>query len=615
MNNVWTAIAFRAPCAARQIPRKPLLQLFNGYARSLSTRNGRSVALQPPPVIPSKISFNAFTTSAILSAKGKTRKPPTKSTKKAKAKPTNSKLEAASTVASHTEGPVQPSEPEALTWRDYDPVGGMPLPDGELSQPQLNAVFNSEELDIDTGNYVLSVMYWRRMSGALIDEGLEFPKDNGVNREQALKALEYLRSLDPQFDEEAAGQVWIGEETLRLQEQLRDRAVQIGLYKAEEPEEGQRQDEYEESDQGTEYGRSRNQDSQLLRLRQENIARNKREEAAQKAKQEAEELAAFRKYRGPLELVGGVQPPSGIAKHSPTGIVIRPTQSDGWLQPVERKEWVKRYEENAEIIKDDKAPEMSLLQRLGPSFLMMLATLAIAYWVSENYTPPPKSARMFPDTPPAVATLAVLTGTLVTGFIVCRFPPMWRFMNKYMTLVPAYPYALSILGAAFRHQPATHLLTNAVSLCVFGLILHEDVGRGTFLSIFFAAGAVGGFSTLTYHVLRRSFDTYIFGSSSCVLGVMAAACVLRPNGTMKIMGYEVPIATWLFLAGFSVMQVVIATRGLMPGIDHVGHFGGLIVGFVSAMLLREKAKRERRAIEEGETVSAVAEAENNATVH
>ena len=533
--------------------------------------------------------------------------------KKAKPKPSDSKLEAAPIVASHTEGSILPSEPEVLTWRDYDPAGGMPLPEGELSQPQLNAVFDSEELDVDTGNYVLSVMYWRRMSGALIDDGLELPKDSGVTREQAWTGLEYVRSLDPQFDEEAAGQVWIGEETLRLQEQLRDRAVKIGLYKAEEPEEGERQEPYEESDQGTEYGRSRNQDSQLLRIRQENIARNKREKAAQKAKQEAEELAAFHKHRGPLELGGGVQPPTGVARHSPGGIVIRPPQSDGWLQPVERKEWVKRYEENAEIIKGE-APQMSPLQRLSPSFLMMLAILAIALWVSENYTPPPKSARMFPDTPPAVATLGVLTATLVTGFILTRFPPMWRTVNKYMTLVPGYPYAFSILGAVFNHQPATHLLTNVVSLWVFGLILHEDVGRGTFLSIFFAAGAVGGFSTLTYHALRRSFATYIFGSSSCVLGVMAAACVLRPKGTMKIAGYEVPIATWLFLAGFSVVQVVTATRGLMPNIDHVGHFAGLFVGFISAMLLRAKAKRQRREIEQGDTVSTVAEAEQSATL-
>ena len=86
---------------------------------------------------------------------------------------------------------------------------------------------------------------------------------------------------------------------------------------------------------------------------------------------------------------------------------------------------------------------------------------------------------------------------------------------------------------------------------------------------------------------------YIFGSSSCVLGVVAAACTLRPNGTIRVWGYDVPIAAWLFLAVYGVGQTVVAWRGLMPGIDHAGHLGGLAAGFVSALLVRGKVRRER----------------------
>ena len=100
----------------------------------------------------------------------------------------------------------------------------MPLPTGELPQANINAAFGSEELDADTGNYILSVMYWRRQSGALIDSGLDFPRRSGVTKEQALKALQYVRSSAPHFDEQGAGQQWAEEESVRLQNEIRERS-------------------------------------------------------------------------------------------------------------------------------------------------------------------------------------------------------------------------------------------------------------------------------------------------------------------------------------------------------------------------------------------------------
>ena len=611
MNNVWTSIACKAPCAARQVSRKPLLRLFNGYARSIAGQHGRSVARGDTvrSTLP-KVQSNGFTTSCILSAKGRKagmKAPKSKPTPPSK--PQSSTLQAADRGLSHA-GMVDDASTsshaltledaqESLTWRDYDPTGGMPLPSGELDQPNINKLFGSEGLDADTGNYILSVMYWRRQSGALIDEGLDFPSNSGVTREQALQGLEYIRALEPEFDEEAAGQTWANEETLRLQETLRDRAVKIGLYKPEEADDvgAEAGGIAEQSDQGTDYGRERNRDSQLMKLRQENIRKQEQEVKEREAKQAVDELAAINKHRGPLELGGGVQPPTGIVKYTPHGIDVRP-KLNTWIQPVERKDWVKKYEKEAEIYADGKLPELSLVQYLGPSFAFMLLVLSLAYYTSENYTPPPQSARMYPDTPPAVVTVAALTGALAAGFFLARLPPLWKITNKYFTIVPAYPSPVSIVGAAFRHQPLSHLLTNGISLIFFGLSLHEDVGRGTFLAVFFASGAVGGFSALAYNVLRKNFTTYIFGSSSCVLGVAAAAIVVRPERKLKVAGYEVPIAMWLLLAGYGTLQVVAAARGLMPGIDHAGHIGGIITGIMSAAWIRRKARMEREAKEQ-----------------
>ena len=86
------------------------------------------------------------------------------------------------------------------------------------------------------------------------------------------------------------------------------------------------------------------------------------------------EIAALHSARGPLELQGGVQPQVYHLQHSflHTGIALHEPPTNAWLQPVERKPWVKYYEEQASIIKENTVPQLSVLQRLGPSFLVLL---------------------------------------------------------------------------------------------------------------------------------------------------------------------------------------------------------------------------------------------------
>ena len=511
------------------------------------------------------------------------------------------KLEEPPRTGSHTEG-LDPAEYDALTWRDYDPAGGMPLPHGELGQPEINAVFGTEKMNADTGNYILSVLHWRRVSGALIDQELTFPKDSGVSREHAARGLQYLRQCMPDVDEEANGQRWAEEENERLQQEIRDRAVKWKLYKPEESE-AEEQDEPllpPESQQGTEEGRRRNEESVLETTRKANEARYERELEEKRVADEKAELVALHSRRGPLELSGGVQPDTQMILYGPGGISISAPKTKAWLQPVERKPWVKYYEEHAQIIKDHTIPQLSIFRRLVPSFLVLLAVLWTTAFLSENYTPPPKEARIWPDTPPSVATLAALTGTLVAFFIANRIPPLWRTYSKYFTLVPAYPYAASILGATFRHDTFAHLATNTATLWLMGLLLHEDVGRGAFLAIFLASGAVGGFTSLTYLVLRKQWAAYVFGCSGAVLGVASAVCTLRPHGKINLFGWEVPIAAWVYLALWGGFELFAALKVPRLGVDHAGHVGGLLGGFAAAMWLKARRQDDLSLKERGE---------------
>ncbi|KAK1812013.1 hypothetical protein LTR12_013629 [Friedmanniomyces endolithicus] len=584
--------AISAPRVRR--PTGPLLELFHGYAKCRNiSRNAAPFVVQQDVQLRTRhlerfrTTTRVFSASALLSAKAKPARPPPPPhgnhiSRPGRRKPDASKLEPAQTVVSHTEGLASAvEEEEPITWRDYDPEGGMPLPNGDLSQPDIKTLFGSEGVDVDNGNYILNVMHWRRMSGALVDSGLDFPRRSGVTREEALQALQYVRSLDPGFDEQAAGQTWAEEETLRLQEEIQQRAISVGIYKRD-PE----YDEGEEMDQGTPEGRERTGESVLQTHRMEREAEWEQEQAEAKVKQEREEMAALHSIRGPLELAGGVQRSVASTQTGTGGIVIGSGPQSAWLAPIERKPWVKYYEDQANLLKDNVLPNLSAFDRLAPSFLVALATAALCLYLSQNYTPPPKSARLWPGTPPAVATLTAITAVLTLAFVASRVPPLWRFFNTYCTIVPALPHSVSMLGYMIRHGTIAHLVVNTAALWAFGLTLHEDVGRGTFLAIFLAAGAFGGFTSLASQVWKKQWAAYAYGVSAAALGVVAATCALRPQGTLQVGTWELPFAAWVLVVLLAGTDVLAAARGLRTGIDHWGHIGGLATGLAGGLYVR-----------------------------
>lgn len=52
--------------------------------------------------------------------------------------------------------------------------------------------------------------------------------------------------------------------------------------------------------------------------------------------------------------------------------------------------------------------------------------------------------------------------------------------------------------------------------------MHDDIGRGSFLAVYFASGALSSYFSLTANVLARHLVTSSIGASGAVLGVIAA---------------------------------------------------------------------------------------------
>ena len=297
------------------------------------------------------------------------------------------------------------------------------------SGPTVNAprryikeIFGSEATEAQ-GIEVLRILQHRRTTGELdqdLPEHLQFLEEATI-----LRALEWVRRKYPDVDEDAAIQARFEREEAEMEENIRKYGAFNQPNRPAQP-----------SDRG--------------KLVMEQEARQRKWEA-EEAKRKAEQAA--REARGEHE------------PQKPAGTLMRPGES-AELRAVR----MQHYVDQATEFKEEKdMPKLSSFQRLAPTALWTLLVCLISYYASQNYTPPPNEARLFPDIPPAAATVGGLIAANVFVFSLWHVPRMWRLLNRYFIHVPVWPYTLSSTACVFSHQKASHLIPNVIVLWIFGV--------------------------------------------------------------------------------------------------------------------------------------------------
>ena len=278
-------------------------------------------------------------------------------------------------------------------------------------------------IPVEDATKILKVLQYQRLSGTL-DHSLSLPQltDNLI-----AEALQYLREKHP-FDEDAAI-------LARIQRE----------YDAENP------------------------DTDSLDGKPAYVPQQGAEETGIYGKPGLDAIVAEKKAA--LEHKAAAEKAEQEAKQgAPTSVpVVRKTWPEriAEAQKQESAEWVKRYKEKAQL-SSGPPPEMPMRKRLLPCAIFTLVTVACCYVLAEYYIPPARATRLFPDTPPAAATVLTLIGMNVAVFIAWRIPPLWRFMNKHFILVAGQPRVTSLLGAMFSHHQFLHLAVNMTVLWLIG---------------------------------------------------------------------------------------------------------------------------------------------------
>ncbi|KAF2460741.1 hypothetical protein BDY21DRAFT_333274 [Lineolata rhizophorae] len=365
-------------------------------------------------------------------------------------------------------------------------------------------------------------------------------------------------------------------------------------------------EDVEETMQGTPYGRAKSAHSFVEENTREAEKRTKKqvEEYEKKwQREDAERMARKRPMIG--EYQDGKR--TGQLPNPETGVGAGTLQTGGGsgeLAQYEENRWWHHYEDKARELED--IPDTSPLKRLLPSTLFTLVVLGLCTIFASAYEPPPTSARLFPDLPPSIATVGAVVLANTAVFVAFRFPPLWRFFNRYFTIVPSHPRAPQVLGAMWAHRTSHHFMMNMAAGSVIGVILHEYVGRGNFLAIWVACGTFGSWASLTKHVLMADFLTYICGASPAVYACAAAALTVNPDDHLNIplVDVSLPIPPKLVLAVLMLVEGVALVRGRNKGVDRMAHFAGYGSGAVAGTWVKRGIEKRVAAenVSNGEEV-------------
>ena len=143
-----------------------------------------------------------------------------------------------------------------------------------------------------------------------------------------------------------------------------------------------------------------------------------------------------------------------------------------------------------------------------------------------------------------------------------------------------------IFTCMFLHFGAKHLGNNMLVLFVLGGRMERTVGRIRYLLIYLLGGMGGNILCLLLEMRSGDFAVSA-GASGAVFAVMGAMiyAVIRGKGHVE----DLSTRQVLIMAAFSLYFGFTS-----EGVDNAAHVGGLICGFILAVLLYNPGKYERQ---------------------
>ena len=140
----------------------------------------------------------------------------------------------------------------------------------------------------------------------------------------------------------------------------------------------------------------------------------------------------------------------------------------------------------------------------------------------------------------------------------------------------------TLITSIFLHFGFSHLMNNMVMLLVIGYSLEPEIGKIRFLLIYLGSGLMGNLVSAWFDVSQGSYAVSA-GASGAIFGIVGALLyvAIRNHGRVG----EISTRGLVLMAGLSLYYGFTA-----QGVDNAAHIGGLISGFLLAVLIYWKHK-------------------------
>ena len=178
-----------------------------------------------------------------------------------------------------------------------------------------------------------------------------------------------------------------------------------------------------------------------------------------------------------------------------------------------------------------------------------------------------------------VFLILTLLGDTGDGLFMLQYGAMYE---PYITQGHEY---YRLVTSIFLHFGIEHLLNNMVMLGALGWNLELETGKIRFLIIYFVSGIGGNLLSLFWNQMQGQY-TVSAGASGAIFGLMGALVyvVIANRGMLGRLSGR----------GMLIMVILSLYFGFTSsGVDNIAHIGGLVCGFISAVILYRKKKEFR----------------------